>query len=1837
LEFQLQSFLNQAARALYEVQFRRKREAHASERDAQLEKQTHQLFLLHRISTLSQTIPDLEKISHLILTAITAHFGLGFNRAWLFLIDRKTNCLVGRMGIGSFTEEQTYQAWDRSTPLSFEDYVARLLKDQIEHDEIDQPTRKLSLPISENSNDLFSMTVYQQHKFQWSGAPGHWHALPAEFKQRFEPGDMILTPLVIQNSCLGLIAVDSKFRPRPFTETDELLLKTFANQMATAIFNNQQHEQEKQRLKLEETLRDTSLIIGSSLELKEVLPRILEEMRKVLPFDTASIQLAHEESRSLKIIANTGFDDPARVEALEFPLEGDYPNVLVFRKKEPLHFEDVQNRFPHFADPHYQATHVHGWLGAPLIINKEAIGVITLDSKIAGIYTPEHDRMAALFAGQASVAIENARLFQTEKETNDYLDLLIGSSQDGIIAVDNHGWVVRFSEGAQKILGYSPEEVLNQQKRVDALYGSIEIARDINAMLMALDKVRDYQATIVDKNHNVIPIVLSASLLRDKQGNPLGSVGFFKDLRPLRKVENNLRMILDTVSIMSKVDYSEAGLFALAERIVNAQPVTFCSILLLDESKKNLVVKVAYPNPRPLSTGVKWKPAVGERIPLAQAGLMIHLANLPEPYVFQEGQAIEGRNVIRHLQQYVLLDEEIRSILIVPLKAGSEAFGICILGETRAWSRSPFDEDKVELISSLVTQGTVFVDRLQAHEATQNKLMMVERLRSIGEDLVTAAPGASKSILDKVVRAACEVTGASSAIIYPWDTQRRTYDTDKIVHFGLHKKKSFSKKVRHEEGSMTSIVVRKGMVIVDDIREGIDRSKETRIWARKGGLLEVEGVRAFVGVSLRIGEDALGGLFVNFLEPHYFSDSELEAVNLFANQAAIAVENARLYEDLALRLEESTALQKVGTSLTGNRDLNLVLDRVLQAAFELIHADEANIIFYDVGKDEFRLDALMSGGVGLPLQPYRSRIRQRNGYTYEIIKSKKHISIPDTMLDPRINPETLRKGRRAAVGVPLIGRESPVGVLWMHWKTPHQISERDERLLTALAGQAAISIENANLFDQLKAENARKYEESRALQEIGISLTETIDENGVLNRVFQAALELVDAEEGSILFYDEARNEFQTEALMCAGIGQPLEPYTTQVRQRTGLAYDIIQGRKPIIIQDTTVDPRISKVAINKGRRATVGVPLLDHEGPVGVLWVNWKTTRQVSSSEASLLTALASQATVAIKGARRYADIQKYTRFQNGLLKASLGIINLKEARDVLQSITENIKTTFDCDVVTLYTYDQETGQVDFPAYVCGGLISPEGLGDLGRVSKESVVMKIVELGQPYFADHSTQDRVMVSELYERQKGILPFVPRERILSSAGIPLIVTDKTVGILFVNYRTYHPFSDQEQNAIMLYAAQAATVIQLARTYEAIQRRSAHLQAVHEAGKVISAASVGLDQQQVLDRILEQAIECVTGVTGSKASVGTIQMLEEETNELVVKSVFPGQYPQLSIDKFDHISLNPKKPHNGKIGVTGRAALTRQAQLVPDVSKDEDYIVHNNDTKSELAIPMLDNGTVVGVMDVESNELNAFDELDKVSLGLLVDLAVVALRNAEQADQLARSNAVGLMGAWGAEIVHGVNREVGHIRREVFLLGRHPALPDEVRQGLGVIDEFAKQLALPEIPERIPGSESATAPVSALLDSTIHTAVQIYRSDYPSISFQFKPGCSGIQVAMHERFIRTIFQNLLRNAVYALTQGNPIKKKIKIRSHVEGPMAMIEMENSGPGFRPEIVPFLFKRLIPHEDGRKGRGLLLVGFLVEQHGGRIEAVQNKAKNGVLFRFWLPLFRPVDNTPEA
>jgi hypothetical protein len=172
---QLLGYLNQAARAIQQVSARESQMLRIRDQDVQLEEKTHQLSLLHRISTLVQSMIDLDKMLNLVLTGISAHYGLGFNRAWLLLLNSERTHLTGQMAIGDFTYEDAHRTWEHAAQVSFDEYVRHLLAvDEIERTSIDAPTRGLRVPVSEHSHDGWHrVNVWGSLWLTTSSAPEH--------------------------------------------------------------------------------------------------------------------------------------------------------------------------------------------------------------------------------------------------------------------------------------------------------------------------------------------------------------------------------------------------------------------------------------------------------------------------------------------------------------------------------------------------------------------------------------------------------------------------------------------------------------------------------------------------------------------------------------------------------------------------------------------------------------------------------------------------------------------------------------------------------------------------------------------------------------------------------------------------------------------------------------------------------------------------------------------------------------------------------------------------------------------------------------------------------------------------------------------------------------------------------------------------------------------------------------------------------------------------------------------------------------------------------------------------------------------------------------------------------------------------------------------------------------------------------------------------------------------------------------------------------------------------------------------------------------------------------
>jgi PAS domain S-box-containing protein len=216
-------------------------------------------------------------------------------------------------------------------------------------------------------------------------------------------------PMQIGERVVGVISVQA-YRPYAYGEEEQLLLSTIADQVAVAVENARLFEAEQRRRQEAETLRQAALALTTSLDRNQVVERILGQLQRVVPYDSASVQLLKDGQ--LEIIGGRGFPNLPDILGFIFSTEGENPNSVVVRTRAPFIVSDGPAVYKEFQREPHASAGIRAWLGVPMLVGEQLIGIITLDKREPGFYTPEQARLAEAFAAQAAAAIENSRLYE---------------------------------------------------------------------------------------------------------------------------------------------------------------------------------------------------------------------------------------------------------------------------------------------------------------------------------------------------------------------------------------------------------------------------------------------------------------------------------------------------------------------------------------------------------------------------------------------------------------------------------------------------------------------------------------------------------------------------------------------------------------------------------------------------------------------------------------------------------------------------------------------------------------------------------------------------------------------------------------------------------------------------------------------------------------------------------------------------------------------------------------------------------------------------------------------------------------------------------------------------------------------------------------------------------------------------------------------------------------------------------------------------------------------------------------------------------------------------------
>ncbi len=220
-------------------------------------------------------------------------------------------------------------------------------------------------------------------------------------------------PLVNRDELVGVISIYSD-QVAFFNREKRRLAESVAAVIAAAIANAQLFEAERRRRRETETMRQTALALTTILERDAVVERILTQLQDVIPYDSASIYLFRDEK--LEMIGGRSLADPGEALCIAFDSnQGDVPHQEVLRSESSFIVGDAPAAYSNFCGAPYVQSSVRAWLGVPLLVGEQMIGMLSLTTIDPGFYTQEHARLAETFAAQAAIALENARLFQAER------------------------------------------------------------------------------------------------------------------------------------------------------------------------------------------------------------------------------------------------------------------------------------------------------------------------------------------------------------------------------------------------------------------------------------------------------------------------------------------------------------------------------------------------------------------------------------------------------------------------------------------------------------------------------------------------------------------------------------------------------------------------------------------------------------------------------------------------------------------------------------------------------------------------------------------------------------------------------------------------------------------------------------------------------------------------------------------------------------------------------------------------------------------------------------------------------------------------------------------------------------------------------------------------------------------------------------------------------------------------------------------------------------------------------------------------------------------------------
>jgi GAF domain-containing protein len=1233
----------------------------------------------------------------------------------------------------------------------------------------------------------------------------------------------------------------------------------------------------------------------------------------------------------------------------------------------------------------------------------------------------------------------------------------------------------------------------------------------------------------------------------------------------------------------------------------------------------------------------------------------------------------------------------LRTVLAVPMLRGDALLGVFTIWKTKV---EPFTNKQIELVTTFADQAVIAIENVRLFTELQEKnraltqahAQMTEALdqqTATSEILrvISSSPTDVQPVFQSILGNATRLCDAHIAALFLWDGEALKAAAVKNASA------KFAEYLTHtplrpgrQTATRRAALERRPVHILDLWADPEFSPTPTEAPIDPLAVHERENIRTILSVPMLREGNLVGTITIWQREVRPFTDKQIELVKTFADQAAIAVENVRLFTELQEKnqaitaahtqvteaLDQQTATSEILRVISSSpTDIQPVFEAIAQSSVRLCEGQYCTVYRFDGelihAAAHHNLDA---AGHDEMQRAYPMRPSSGRSLTGRAIGSGGVIHSPDYDSDPDVDEATRQRARRmgyrTGIAVPMLRAGNPIGCITVTRSDatggPRPFTAKEIELLKTFADQAVIAIENVRLFTELQEKN-------QAITAAHAQVTEALDQQTATSEILRVisssptdlhpvfdiiaarAVKLCDADLSAVSRYDgqlihlTAIHGPNPEGIEAARRAFPMTPDSETATARA------VRQRAVAEIPDILADAAYVNKDIARVMRyqSALGVPMIREGQVIGVIFVARTGAGRFPPKQVELLKTFADQAVIAVENVRLFAELQEKNRALTAAHAQVTEALDQQTATsEILQVISSSptdVQPVFDAIVASAARLCEAT--------FSGVLLHGDGqlhVGSVQSANPEGVAALRRTFPRPVARDTSvgravlTRQLVHIADAKADPDYTYPGQSALEIRSILAVPMLREGLPVGAIAVWRPEVRPFTDKQIALLRTFADQAVIAIENVRLFQELETRTRELgrsvEELRALGEVSRAVGSTLDLETVLNTIVARAVQLAS------ANGGLIYEYDETKAQF---DRISGAH-LLDADLGEAIRAEPL--HLGE-GAAGTAAARGAPVQVPDVLAEGAYnvprfraIFERRGYRAVLAVPLLLERQILGVLVVWRQEPGHFAAEVVNLLQTFASQSVLAIRNAH------------------------LYRELEEKGRQLEAASRHKSeflanMSHELRTPLNAILGFNEMIlgeiygdVSPTMREPLMDIQNSGRHLLRLINNVLDLSkIEAGRMELSPADYSVQDIVERVRASLHPlaaekglEFVASApadiplaygdggritqcLMNLAGNALKFTRQG-----RVTLSVELQGDLLVYHVQDKGIGIATDKIDSLFTEFrqgdatITSEFGGTGLGLSITRKFVEMHGGRIW-VESELGKGSTFSFSIPL----------